>query len=213
MSNLRKWALALAIAIVLNLFINYGISVFYKAPQYDDFCMDSSRPYPAGKYYPYPAEPQLQQQQKDCQVVEVGEELQKSCSEQKGYVAFKYNSTGCATEAYCELCGKLFNDVNNRRNSNVFVGLVVIGVVSIIAGIILKAEAVANGFLIGGILSLIVAAIRNWGQLQDVLKLIILGVVLALLIWIGYKKVNVKDAKEISTSQQPRQRQQKKKTK
>ncbi len=212
MISLKKWVLALAIAIVLNLFINYGISVFYKAPQYDDFCMDSSRPYPAGKYYPYPAEPQQLQQQKDCQAVEVSEELQKSCSEQKGYVAFKYNSTGCATEAYCEMCGKLFNDVNNRRNSNVFVILVVFGVAAIIAGMVLKAEAVTNGFLIGGILSLIIAAIRNWGQLQDVIKLIILGAVLALLIWIGYKKVGgVGNAKESSKQQQVQQQKQKKK--
>ncbi|MBI2581443.1 hypothetical protein HYV85_06615 [Candidatus Woesearchaeota archaeon] len=210
MSSLKKWALALAIAIVLNLFINYGISVFYKAPQYDDFCKDAARAYP---YKIYPAEPQLQQQQqKDCQVVEVSEELQKSCSEQKGYVAFKYNSTGCATEAYCEMCGKLFNDVNNRRNSNVFVILVVFGVAAIITGIAVKAEAVANGFLFGGILSLVIAAIRNWGQLQDAIKLIILGAVLALLIWVGYKKVNAnKDAREISASQQPRQRKKKQK--
>ncbi len=206
MISLKKWVLALAIAIVLNLFINYGISVFYRAPQYDDFCMDSSRPYPAGKYYPYPAEPQQLQQQKDCQAVEVSEELQKSCSEQKGYVAFKYNSTGCSTEAYCEMCGKLFNDVNNRRNSNVFVVLVVIGVVSIMAGIILKAEAVANGFLFGGILSLIIAAIRNWGQLQDAIKLIILGAVLALLIWIGYKKSSLIGSKSGTQQQQKKKR-------
>ncbi|MBI2143140.1 hypothetical protein HYU20_02255 [Candidatus Woesearchaeota archaeon] len=187
MANLRKWALAFAIAIVLNLFVNYGISVFYKAPQYDDFCRESSRPY---LYKIYPAEPQLQQQ-KECAVVEVSEELQSNCSEQKGYVAFKYNSTGCPTEAYCELCGKMFNDVNNRRNSNVFVILVVFGVAAIMAGIVVKAEAVANGFLFGGILSLIIAAIRNWGQLQDIVKFLILGAVLALLIWIGYKKGSV----------------------
>lgn len=207
MISLKKWALALAIAIVLNLFINYGISVFYKTPQYDDFCKDAARPYP---YKVYPAEPQLQQQQKDCSVIEVSEELQESCGEQKGYVAFKYNSTGCATEAYCEMCGKMFNDVNNRRNSNVFVMLVVLGVVAIIAGIILKAEAVANGFLIGGILSLIIAAIRNWGQLQDAIKLIILGAVLALLIWVGYKKGGSIISQQ---SQQPQRQQQQKRSK
>ncbi len=183
--NLRKWILALAIAIVLNLFINYGISVFYKAPQYDDFCKDAARPYP---YKVYAAEPQLQQQQKDCQVVEISEELQNSCSEQKGYVAFKYNTTGCPTQAYCETCQARFDDVNNKRNSNVFVILVVFGVIAIMAGIVVKAEAVTNGFLFGGVLSLIIAAIRNWGQLQDTVKFVILGFVLALLIWIGYKK-------------------------
>ena len=203
MLNLRKWVLAFAIAIVLNLFINYGISVFYKAPQYDDFCKDSGRPYP---YKIYPAEPQLQQQ-KECAVVEVSEELQNSCSEQKGYVAFKYNSTGCPTEAYCELCGKMFNDVNNKRNSNVFVILVVFGVIAIIGGMVMNAEAVANGFLFGGILSLIIAAIRNWGQLSDILKFAILGIVLALLIWVGYKKSGgFGNAKESSKQQQKNKR-------
>ncbi|MBI3036962.1 hypothetical protein HYY73_04415 [Candidatus Woesearchaeota archaeon] len=184
MSNLKKWVLAVAIAIVLNLFVNYGISVFYKAPQYDDFCKDSMRPYP---YKIYPAEPAAQQP-KECATIEVSEELQKSCGEQKGYISYKYNTTGCPTEAHCELCGKMFEDINQKRNSNVFVILVVFGVVAIVAGFVLKAEAVANGFLFGGILSLVIAAIRNWGQLQDIFKFIILGAVLALLIWIGYKK-------------------------
>ncbi len=182
MSNVKKWVLAFAIAIVLNLFINYGISVFYKAPQYSDFCKDfGGGPYPV-KPYPYPPE------QNVCKNVEANQELQNSCNEQKGYVAYKYNATGCPTEAYCEMCQARFNDVNNRRSSNVFVMLVVFGVVAIIAGVLLKAESVANGFLVGGILSLIIAAIRNWGQLQDVFKLGILGVVLALLIWVGHKK-------------------------
>ncbi len=188
MANLRKWALAFAIAIVLNLFINYGISVFYKAPQYDDFCKDSSRaPYYPYPYKIYPAEP-AGQQPKECATIEVSEALQGNCSEQKGYIAYRYNTTGCPTGAYCETCGARFDDVNQKRNSNVFVILVVFGVIAIIAGIVMKAEAVANGFLFGGVLSLIIAAIRNWGQLQDVFKFIILGAVLALLIWIGYKK-------------------------
>ena len=186
MVNIRNWILAFAIAIVLNLFINYGISVFYKAPLYEDFCNDQFRyssPYPAK---PYGVEPYSVQQ--NCSEIELSEALQGNCTEQKGYIAYKYNTTGCPTEAYCETCGAKFNDVNNKRNSNVFVILVVFGVLAIIAGLIVKAEAVANGFLIGGILSLIIAAIRNWGQLQDVLKFGILGIVLALLIWVGYRK-------------------------
>ncbi len=186
MANIRKWILAFAIAIVLNLFINYGISVFYKAPQYEDFCNDQFRyssPYP---YKAMPAEPYTVQQ--NCSAIELSEAFQGNCTEQKGYIAYKYNTTGCPTEAYCETCGAMFNDVNNKRNSNVFVILIVFGAVAIIAGLVVKAEAVANGFLIGGILSLIVAAIRNWGQLQDVLKFGILGIVLALLIWVGYRK-------------------------
>ena len=32
-----KWAMIVAIVIVLNMFFNYAISLVYKAPQYDDF--------------------------------------------------------------------------------------------------------------------------------------------------------------------------------
>ena len=207
MSNIKKWILAFAIAIVLNLFVNYGISVVYKAPQFDDFCREGGiGPYPAKPYpYPYP----LEQQQKECKSVELIQELQSSCSEQKGYVAYKYNATGCPTEAYCETCQARFNDVSQKRNSNVFVILVVAGVAAILAGMVVNAEAVANGFLIGGIISLVIAAIRNWGQLQDVLKLIILGVVLALLIWIGYKKTGLMGKGKVP--QQPQSAKQQKK--
>lgn len=180
--DIKKLALALAIALLLNLFINYGISVFYKAPQYNDFCTDQFR------NGPYAAKPYDFQQQ-NCTPITISEDLQKNCAEQKGYISYRYNSTGCPTEAFCEICGTRFDDTNQRRNSNVFIILVVFGVTAIIAGILLKAEAVANGFLVGGVLSLIIAAIRNWGQLQDVFKFGILGAVLALLIWIGYKKI------------------------
>ncbi|MBI2176220.1 hypothetical protein HYU40_02620 [Candidatus Woesearchaeota archaeon] len=206
MVNLRKWVLALAIALVFNLFINYGISVFYKAPQYNDFCQDQFRqgPYPAK---PYPAEFPIQQ---NCSAIEVSEALQGNCTTQRGYIAYKYNTTGCATEAYCETCQARFEDVNNKRNSNVFVILVVFGVIAIMAGIVVKAEAVANGFLFGGVLSIIIAAIRNWGQLQDVFKFVILGVVLALLIWIGYKKSGLSGNKSETQHELQRQSRQKK---
>lgn len=184
MTAIKKWVLAFAIAIVLNLFINYGISVFYKAPQYNDFCTGQDR------YAPYPAKPYPPEfTPKNCSAVPISEGLQGNCTQQKGSVTYKYNlTTGCPTEAYCETCGARLDDANQKRNSNVFLFLVVLGVLSIIAGIVLKEEAVANGFLLGGILSLVVAAARNWGQLQDVAKFAILGAVLALLIWVGYRK-------------------------
>lgn len=183
MSDIKKLVLALAIAIVLNLFVNYGISVFYKAPQYNEFCGEQVRyaPYPK----PYPAEAALQ----NCSAVPVSEEMQGKCAQQKGYIAYKYNlTTACPTDAYCETCSARFDEASQKRNSNTFIFLIVFGVTAIIAGMAVKEESVANGFLIGGTISLIIAAIRNWGQLQDVVKFAILGAVLALLIWVGYRK-------------------------
>ena len=177
MVNLRKWGLALAIAIVLNLFINYGISVFYKAPQYGDFCNENRYPQPFAKV----AAP-------NCTAIIPSQQLQQNCTAGKGYIGFTYDSNGCALDAYCETCQARFDAVSQKRSSNVFVVLVVVGVAALAAGLIIGAEAVSAGLLLGGIICLIVAAVRTWGQLQDVLKFLLLGVVLAALIWLGYKK-------------------------
>ena len=197
MANARNWILAFAIAIMLNLFINYGISVFYKTPQYDTFCRQG------GPYGPY-AQPAYPQKETNCATIEVSDALQNSCMADKGYVGYKYNSTGCPTEAYCETCQAKFNDVNNQHSSNIFLILVVVGVVAIIAGMSVKAEAVANGLLVGGIISLIISAIRNWGQLSDILRFIVLGIVLILLIWVGYKKSGLIAKAEVSQQLQQR---------
>jgi len=190
MANLRKWAIAIAIAIVFNLFANYAISVFYKAPQYNDFCKEQAlrTAQYANTPYAYQNEPQTQLLRKDCTPVEVRQELKNNCSEQKGYIDYRYNATGCPTEAYCELCEKQFNDVNQPRNSNIFIILIAVGIIAVIAGFIVKADAVSTGFLIGGVLSMVIAAIRTWGQLQNVIRLVILGAALVALIWFGYRK-------------------------
>lgn len=191
MANLRKWILALAIAIVFNFFINYGVSLFYPQPQYNDFCgaqgIDGRYPVPA-KAIP------LETQQTACQTVAPSTELQNSCNDQKGYISYKYNATGCPTEAYCELCQKQFDEINQARNSNVFIVLLVAGILAMVLGLTLRADAVSSGFLLGGLLSLIIAAVRTWGQLQNIFKLAIIGAVLILLIWLGYKKTSENSA-------------------
>ncbi len=185
MANLRKWALAIAIAIVFNLFINYGISLFYKAPQYNDFCTGQGRGEPFPVKIGAPGT-----QQNDCQAVPTSPALQESCNAQKGYIAYKYNATGCPNETYCELCQKQFDDVNQARNSNIFIILLVAGIIAVVLGLTLKADAVSTGFLFGGLLSMVIAAIRTWGQLQNIFKLAVIGAVLIILIWLGYKKTS-----------------------
>ena len=54
---------------------------------------------------------------------------------------------------------------------------------------ILKLETVSSGIMGGGVLTIIYGTLRYWGEMSDIIRWILLGVVLALLIWIGYKKV------------------------
>ena len=43
--------------------------------------------------------------------------------------------------------------------------------------------------LLGGIITLFFGTVRYWARLFDYARFIILGLVLALLIWLGYKKL------------------------
>lgn len=178
MSKARKWVLAIGIAIVLAMFVNYGIQTFYKAPKYEDFCSD--------QIYARPIMPVYKE---NCTAVQVDAALQKNCTSSKGSIEYNYDSLGCATDAFCSTCNRDWSNVNDDYNKNVFIVLVVIGALSIIAGVLLKVDSVAIGFLIGGILNIIIGTIRYWSGLQDVGRFLILGAVLGLLIWVGIKKV------------------------
>src|SRR3989338_345918 len=144
-NKVQKWIIAVAIAIVFNLFLNYGVQTFYKGPEYNDYCRDQYRE-------PYPAKPFGVQEQQSCLPFQANEALQGNCSEQKGYIAYKYNASGCATEAYCETCGAQFDDVRKRHDGNVFVFLVAAAVVILAAGLFVKAPAVSVGLLLAGVL-------------------------------------------------------------
>jgi len=45
-SRLKHNILMIAIAIIFALFVGYGIDTFYEAPEYEDFCNESSRALP-----------------------------------------------------------------------------------------------------------------------------------------------------------------------
>ena len=46
MTNIKKWTIAIAIAIVFNLFVNYGVATFSPGPEFSDFCGDGPRARP-----------------------------------------------------------------------------------------------------------------------------------------------------------------------
>src|SRR3989338_5191132 len=48
-SKVKQAILAVAIAIVLTIFIAYGISVFYEAPKYEKFCGAEPKPFYANQ--------------------------------------------------------------------------------------------------------------------------------------------------------------------
>jgi hypothetical protein len=75
-------------------------------------------------------------------------------------------------------------------NRNVFVALVILGVISLIAGFFIRrSAAVSLGLSLGGVLALVVASVRYWSDMNDYLRLGVLAVALVLLVYLGIKKV------------------------
>ncbi|MBI2137162.1 hypothetical protein HYU12_01440 [Candidatus Woesearchaeota archaeon] len=175
-NKVKKWIIAVAIAIVFNLFVNYGIATFYPSPEYSDYCNE-------------PKSIPIRANQNDCRTILPEPEVEKQCNTEKGYIAYKYDSNGCATEAYCETCGVSYNETRKKHDGNAFIVLLIAASAALLAGILIKAEAVSTGALLAGVLGLIIATMRYWEHLQNVYRFALLGIVLAVLVWLGYKKV------------------------
>ena len=178
--NFKKVVIALGIVIVLNLFFNYGIDTFYKGPKYEDFC----RPEDLSRQY---------QAKEDCDSVgglwtdNRNKPLYGEAQVPVPTIDRKSEPLGWCDVEYT--CRKDFESVHNLYNRNVFIILIIVGIISIIIGFLIgQSEAVSSGLSFGGILSLIIGTIRYWSGMDDYLRFIILGAALAVLIWMGIKK-------------------------
>jgi len=175
-SRTKQVILSIAIALVLTFFVAYGISVFYDSPKYEDFCGNDVKPYVAN--------------QTSCEALDgKWQPRNYPCPEYApGTVA---NPKEICPDGYCDAdftCRTEFESKNDIYNRNVFVASLIFGIIAIIAGVVLRLESVSAGIMGGGVLLTLYGVIRYWGELGKYLRLLVLGIVLAILIWIGYKK-------------------------
>lgn len=170
-SKILKWSLIIGIVIVLNLFYNYTLSLVYSAPEYLAFC-----------------------QQKQ---VNLAPENQDQCVTSGGAWTElpKPVKTG-EPAGYCDqtyTCNQKFQDSSKIYDRNVFITLVVLGVLTFALSLIFAgSEVISVALSIGAVLDFVVASLRYWTRADDLIKVFILGVVLAVLVWIAIKKFNVK---------------------
>lgn len=182
MSKFKEIVLAVAIVVVLNLFVNYGVYTFYKPPVFEKFCpVELSQ----AKYSDKAA----------CDKVD-GRwfENNNQTIYYKGEVPVPTAPADALTTGWCDptaKCREGYDAAQSLYNRNVFIILVVAGIVSLALGFfVIHVGAVANGFLGGGLISLIVGTVRYWSNMDDYLRFVILGLTLALLIIFGYKKIS-----------------------
>jgi hypothetical protein len=171
-SKVLKWALIIGIVIVLNLFFNYALSLIYKQPDYVAFCPNS-------------------------QVVNVPN-TQKACTDLGGQWTNDNNYTVPAVpgekspQGFCDLqytCRNNFDSAQKVYDRNVFITLVILGAICVAIGNFLTINMLLGVALsLAGVLSFIIASMRYWGSADNLVKVIILAIALAILVWVAVKK-------------------------
>jgi len=169
--TIKEKILSIGIAIIFVLFVGYGIEAFYPNPHWDEFCVDS---------IPY----RELLTQEDCE--SSGGEWQPN----PGIKRLPDEPDGwCNIYSKCE---KEFQSYREGYNRNVFLVAVPVGLLTLVIAIFLTLESVSAGLMGGGVLTIIYGTIRYWSQLAKFGRFVTLGTVLAVLIWLGYKKFSPK---------------------
>ncbi len=152
--------LTISIALVVVFFVAYAIQAIYPAPEYSDFCDDK----PSLVF------------------------INESGVCEAGGGRWNGNEKGGFCENNYE-CNEEYNSVRDIYERNVFFINLSLGLVIIVLSLLLIVESVSTGLMGGGTILLIYGTIRYWNDLNNVLKTLMLGAVLGVLIWLGYKKL------------------------
>ena len=183
MVKMKQVPMIIVVALLFALFTGFLIDAIYEYPEYEDFCNDS--------FLRKEAEMPLVKNE-NCSFEETVEE--RECWREEGTP--RYNTEdGCRVYDYCDYCSKEFDDARKVYNRNLFLITSPVGVAAIIFGVYFAIEFLAAGFMYGGILLLAYGTIRYFGDMSKFLRVIVLGVELILMIWLGYKKLTDKPKK------------------
>lgn len=174
-SKTLKWSLIIGIVIVLNLFLNYAISLIYKSPDYISYC---------------PNQQVTEAITTQAQCVSVGGQWNGNNYYKPGYPT-EITPAG-VPGGYCDpqfKCRQDYDAAAKVYDRNIFVALVVLGALSVLLGnFFRKNEVIASGLAMAGVLSFIIASMRYWSRADDLIHVIILAFALGILFWIAFKK-------------------------
>ncbi|MFA6585594.1 MAG: hypothetical protein WCS86_00305 [Candidatus Paceibacterota bacterium] len=170
-----KWALIIGIVVVLNLFFNYTISLFYKEPDYNTFFPQQQVVEPITN--------------KDACLKVGGQWIESPVYKDGKTVPVPAGSP--QVMSYCNpdfTKQQEFSDAQKVYQRNIFIILVVLGVLSLVLGVFLANEIITLGLSWGGVLSLVIASMRYWSTADNLIKVLILGFALAALVWLAVRK-------------------------
>ncbi|OGI22123.1 MAG: hypothetical protein A2808_03815 [Candidatus Moranbacteria bacterium RIFCSPHIGHO2_01_FULL_55_24] len=170
-----RWAVILGIAIVINMFLVYALQVVYPEPLYENFCKEEQVK-------------KVLNSEKEC-VEQGGQWIEGSAVEMKAQVD---PTMAPAIKSYCNAdftCAKSYESALELYQRNVFIVFTVIGLLLILAStFVVGADVLSSGLSFGGILALVVGSVAYWNNMDDIIRVVVLGVALAALLWFAWKK-------------------------
>lgn len=168
-----KWAFAIAFIIITNLFFYYAISFVSPEPKREDFCSPRMEVYNTAEM-----------------CVDAGGEWQNFNYSPKQITEAVKNDepTGWCNADYS--CQQEYDAVRSDYNKNVFIVMIIISVVMVVGGVLVPVEVLSLGMVWSGVLALLIATLRFWSDANNVMKLFILAIGIAVLTWLAIKKMN-----------------------
>lgn len=168
----KQVILAGAIAILVVSFVLYGISVVYEGPKYENYCNDTIYNRGYGDVA-------------NCEAV--GGRWNENVGPKPVCAVGQECPTGYCDSTYA--CRSEFDKVRIAYERNVFFIGAIIGLIVLILGFILQLASVSAGISIGGVAIMFFSIVRYWNELNKYVRLVLLGIILAILVWFGYKRL------------------------
>lgn len=163
--NIKSFILSIIIAIVLSSFIIYLVESFHPTPKWEDYCGEIRYPKTIGD---------------KGEIINI---TQESCETNDGA---KWMNNYCDYEYECR---KKYETANEKHRSIIFFVAVPAGLVAVALGLFLVLPSVSSGLMLGGVFLTIYGTSNYWDKFSNWIKVLILGIVLLVLIWLGYKKL------------------------
>jgi len=164
--NAKQIILSIAITIVFAMFIGYGVETFYHSPEYNDFCEED--------YWQY--------------------HNKTSCENSGGeWRNYDHDDGNCETP---ESCQEAYDEADEKYSGVFFLTSIISGLIAIVLGIFILKGAVSSGLLGGGTLIIFIGSTSYWEYANDVIKFIALGLVLAVMIYLGNKYLDKRSKKK-----------------
>ncbi len=163
-SLMKHRILMTLIAFVFVFFVAYAIQSFYPSPEYEDFCKI------------------------DREIVGNPDSCSNNGGEWKSYgkpLAVDGVSGWCDFDFSCR---EDYETAKESYELNVFLLNLFFGIIAVILSLFLTVEVVSTGFMAGGTIMIVYGTLRYWGDLSPLLRTVFLGIALAILVILGYRK-------------------------